>query len=112
MGESEDLFEDLVDAGILDEEDHDWWIQEMRSLGEGAYYEGNAFSLLQLSRWFEAGGWKEVATAYLEKFTEAVDWWIDRNEGLIWFDERVMRWRSIETGRFVKGPEEYIWGMW
>lgn len=111
MGESEDLFEDLVDAGVLDEDDYDWWMEDMRSLGEEAYYEGRASSLLELSRWAEKGGWYEMASSFAEKWAESVDWWVSENEGLIWYDDRTNRWRSVETGKFVANPEDYIWGI-
>lgn len=77
-----------------------------------AYYETE--SLLKMFYLLRDLGLKQEAEAFLQMFYDSERYWSERyykqTGDVIMFDTRVMKWRSMITGRFVKDPYSYLWG--
>ncbi len=97
----------MDDAGI-DEEEKPYYAGRLREWGLKSYYEGSSSALAKLAGFFDRAGWVEEADTMWEMFTESVDWWIDENRGLIWYDSKNDCWRDLQ-GRYAPDPYRYLW---
>ncbi|MCD6422077.1 hypothetical protein J7L13_01855 [bacterium] len=99
-------------SGEIAEEEPEVY-EELQELGSNIYKYFDTESLHKLMEMLEERGYKEEAKNIEDWFYTSEEYWANRywleTGEVIMYDPDVKRWRSMETGRFVKDPYRYLW---
>ena len=105
----------IIPKEISDEiyEEEPEFYEELQELGTGIYQYFDTESLHKMLLELDRRGYKEVAENIEDWFYISEEYWAERywmeTGEVIMYDPDVKRWRSMETGRFVKDPYRYLW---
>ncbi len=99
-------------SGEIAEEEPELY-KELQEMGRSIYEYFDTESLHKLIEILDERGYKEAADNVEEWFYASEEYWAERywleTGEVIMYDPDVKRWRSMETGRFVKDPYRYLW---
>jgi len=96
--------EDLLMAGLIDEEDY----EHLRELGYNARHFGDVEAFEDLIEFAYRYGLEELGDRLTEDYFDAIDYYEERLGYTAYYDHTVKRWRDVETGRFVPDPYEWV----
>jgi len=100
----------LARAGIPESEWAEWYAR-LKEWGQDAL-EGDPVALKNLGKLYDRAGLYDKATSIFEQTVDCEEYWVTKNYGIIYYDEKANRWRDWTTGQFVRFEPSMVVEGW